>query len=278
MSYLEIKNIAKRFEDNKVVLKDFSFSLEKGETISLIGNSGSGKTTFLRILNFLLPMDSGSIVLEGKELCNGSPLSYQEKQKLNSNFGLVFQNMNLFPQYTALDNILLPLKSKLKKEAKEQAKEERRKWKLIYQERLSQEMTSLKELASTFLLTEKLNHYPNQLSGGEAQRVAILRALVLKPKILCFDEPTSALDPKLKQEVANTILHLKKVGTTMIVVTHEMELALAVSDKVIYLEKGSIIEEGDKSILLAPKSDKLKAFLSLRSTDDEFKEEKRRAL
>jgi ABC-type polar amino acid transport system ATPase subunit len=135
-------------------------------------------------------------------------------------------------------------------------------------------MTSLKELASTFLLTEKLNHYPNQLSGGEAQRVAILRALVLKPKILCFDEPTSALDPKLKQEVANTILHLKKVGTTMIVVTHEMELALAVSDKVIYLEKGSIIEEGDKSILLAPKSDKLKAFLSLRSTDDESKEEK----
>ena len=277
MSYLEIKNIAKRFEDNKVVLKDFSFSLEKGETISLIGNSGSGKTTFLRILNFLLPLDSGSIVLEGKELCNGSPLSYQEKQKLNSNFGLVFQNMNLFPQYTALDNILLPLKSKLKKQAKEQAKEERRKWKLIYQERLDQEMTSLKELASTFLLTEKLNHYPNQLSGGEAQRVAILRALVLKPKILCFDEPTSALDPKLKQEVANTILHLKKVGTTMIVVTHEMELALAVSDKVIYLEKGSIIEEGDKSILLAPKSDKLKAFLSLRSTDDESKEEKRRA-
>ncbi len=278
MSYLEIKNIAKRFEDNKVVLKDFSFSLEKGETISLIGNSGSGKTTFLRILNFLLPLDSGSIVLEGKELCNGSPLSYQEKQKLNSNFGLVFQNMNLFPQYTALDNILLPLKSKLKKQAKEQAKAERRKWKLIYQERLNQEMTSLKELASTFLLTEKLNHYPNQLSGGEAQRVAILRALVLKPKILCFDEPTSALDPKLKQEVANTILHLKKVGTTMIVVTHEMELALAVSDKVIYLEKGSIIEEGDKSILLAPKSDKLKAFLSLRSTDDESKEEKRRAL
>ena len=277
MSYLEIKNIAKRFEDNKVVLKDFSFSLEKGETISLIGNSGSGKTTFLRILNFLLPLDSGSIVLEGKELCNGSPLSYQEKQKLNSNFGLVFQNMNLFPQYTALDNILLPLKSKLKKQAKEQAKAERRKWKLIYQERLDQEMTSLKELASTFLLTEKLNHYPNQLSGGEAQRVAILRALVLKPKILCFDEPTSALDPKLKQEVANTILHLKKVGTTMIVVTHEMELALAVSDKVIYLEKGSIIEEGDKSILLAPKSDKLKAFLSLRSTDDESKEEKRRA-
>ena len=277
MSYLEIKNIAKRFEDNKVVLKDFSFSLEKGETISLIGNSGSGKTTFLRILNFLLPLDSGSIVLEGKELCNGSPLSYQEKQKLNSNFGLVFQNMNLFPQYTALDNILLPLKSKLKKQAKQQAKVERRKWKLIYQERLDQEMTSLKELASTFLLTEKLNHYPNQLSGGEAQRVAILRALVLKPKILCFDEPTSALDPKLKQEVANTILHLKKVGTTMIVVTHEMELALEVSDKVIYLEKGSIIEEGDKSILLAPKSDKLKAFLSLRSTDDESKEEKRRA-
>ena len=277
MSYLEIKNIAKRFEDNKVVLKDFSFSLEKGETISLIGNSGSGKTTFLRILNFLLPLDSGSIVLEGKELCNGAPLSYQEKQKLNSNFGLVFQNMNLFPQYTALDNILLPLKSKLKREAKEQAKEERRKWKLIYQERLDQEMTSLKELASTFLLTEKLNHYPNQLSGGEAQRVAILRALVLKPKILCFDEPTSALDPKLKQEVANTILHLKNVGTTMIVVTHEMELALEVSDKVIYLEKGSIIEEGDKSILLAPKSDKLKAFLSLRSTDDESKEEKRRA-
>ncbi|MBQ8142078.1 MAG: amino acid ABC transporter ATP-binding protein [Bacilli bacterium] len=277
MSYLEIKNIAKRFEDNKVVLKDFSFSLEKGETISLIGNSGSGKTTFLRILNFLLPMDSGSIVLEGKELCNGSSLSYQEKQKLNSNFGLVFQNMNLFPQYTALDNILLPLKSKLKKEAKEQAKEEKKKWKLIYQERLDQEMTSLKELASTFLLTEKLNHYPNQLSGGEAQRVAILRALVLKPKILCFDEPTSALDPKLKQEVANTILHLKKVGTTMIVVTHEMELALAVSDKVIYLEKGSIIEVGDKSILLTPKSDKLKAFLSLRSTDDESKEEKRRA-
>ena len=274
MSYLEIKNIAKRFEDNKVVLKDFSFSLEKGETISLIGNSGSGKTTFLRILNFLLPMDSGSIVLEGKELCNGSPLSYQEKQKLNSNFGLVFQNMNLFPQYTALDNILLPLKSKLKKEAKEQAKAKGKKWKLIYQERFNQEMTSLKELASTFLLTEKLNHYPNQLSGGEAQRVAILRALVLKPKILCFDEPTSALDPKLKQEVANTILHLKKVGTTMIVVTHEMELALAVSDKVIYLEKGSIIEEGDKSILLTPKSDKLKAFLSLRSTDDESKEEK----
>lgn len=266
MSYLEIKNLTKSF-DNKTVLNSFSCSLEQGETLCLIGDSGSGKTTFLRLLTYLEEKDKGSIILNNKEIQGNKKLTKQEKRNNSLNFGLIFQSYNLFPQYTALDNVILPLKVKLKKEIKTEniSFNER---KIKYNNLLNEKLSEIDELFDSMNISEKKNSYPFQLSGGEAQRVAIIRALILDPKIICFDEPTSALDPRLKKEVANTILQLKKQGRTIIVVTHEMELAYSISDKVIFLEKGNIIEQGSKDILVNPKSDELKYFLSINTSEE----------
>ena len=245
MSVLEVKGIKKSFGKTEV-LKGIDFSLEKGEVLSIIGSSGSGKTTLLRCLNFLETADSGTISVDGKTIFdaqNTHKLTDSEIRENRLHFGLVFQSFNLFPQYSVLKNITLAptlLNMATPEEAEEKAK------KLI--ERVG--------------LTEKTNNYPCQLSGGQQQRVAIARALALEPDILCFDEPTSALDPELTGEVLRVIRDLKSADSTMIVVTHEMEFARSVSDKVIFMADGIIEEFGTpEEVFGNPQSPKTRSFL-----------------
>ena len=241
MSVLEVKNIKKRFGKTEV-LKDISFSLEQGQVLAIIGSSGSGKTTLLRCLNFLETPDQGQIIVGGQELAYryASDATIRENRL---NFGLVFQNFNLFPQYTALENVMLAPQL-LQRGSKQQIE------------------ANARELLAQVNLSEKLASYPWQLSGGQQQRVAIARALAMKPQVLCFDEPTSALDPELTGEVLRVIRDLKKENTTMIVVTHEMEFAKSVADVVIYMADGVIEEMGTpQEVFENPSGEKLKAFL-----------------
>ena len=239
MAVLEVKNLKKNFGSTDV-LKGVSFSLEKGQVVTIIGSSGSGKTTLLRCLNFLETPDTGEILVGGKVLTSGNE---EEIRQNRLHFGLVFQNFNLFPQYTALENITLA-PTLLKKGNAEEIRQ--------------QAMTLLERVG----LSQKANFYPYQLSGGQQQRVAIARALALNPEVLCFDEPTSALDPELTGEVLRVIRSLKDRGNTMIVVTHEMEFAKSVSDVVIYMADGVIEEMGTpEAIFDDPRSEKLRAFL-----------------
>ena len=239
MSVLEVNNIKKGFGSTDV-LKGVSFSLEKGQVLTIIGSSGSGKTTLLRCLNFLETPDEGEILVGGKVLTTGND---DEIRQNRLHFGLVFQNFNLFPQYTVLENITLA-PTLLKKGSADQIK---------------QNSLNLLEQVG---LSQKANAYPYQLSGGQQQRVAIARALALNPEVLCFDEPTSALDPELTGEVLRVIRQLKDRGNTMIVVTHEMEFAKSVSDVVIYMADGVIEEAGTpEEIFDNPRSEKLRAFL-----------------
>lgn len=283
MALLEVRNIKKKFGENEI-LKGISFDLEKGEVLSIIGSSGSGKTTLLRCLNFLEIADEGTIkvadelIFEGK---NEKKYKDDELRKKRLNFGLVFQSFNLFPQYTASQNVALALKlqnkenvkkykAKLKEELKSVAKENIKAIKKANAEKVKaykDELDkSVDEVVNNLLeqvgLSERKGFYPHQLSGGQQQRVAIARALALNPKILCFDEPTSALDPELTGEVLKVIKGLKTSGRTMIVVTHEMEFAKNVSDKVMFMADG-IIEEMDSpnEIFNNPKSEKLQNFL-----------------
>ena len=239
MSVLQVNNIKKGFGSTDV-LKGVSFSLEKGQVVTIIGSSGSGKTTLLRCLNFLETPDEGEILVNGKVLTTGND---DEIRQNRLHFGLVFQNFNLFPQYTVLENITLA-PTLLKKGSVDQIK---------------QNSLNLLEQVG---LSQKANAYPYQLSGGQQQRVAIARALALNPEVLCFDEPTSALDPELTGEVLRVIRNLKDRGNTMIVVTHEMEFAKSVSDVVIYMADGVIEEMGTpEEIFDRPRSEKLRAFL-----------------
>lgn len=246
MPVLEVKNIKKSFGKTEV-LKGIGFSLEKGEVLSIIGSSGSGKTTLLRCLNFLETADEGLISVNGKIIFDATADKKLTEAEIGENrlhFGLVFQSFNLFPQYNVLENITLA-PTLLKRGTPEQIKEEA----LALIDRVG--------------LSEKIESYPCQLSGGQQQRVAIARALALKPDILCFDEPTSALDPELTGEVLKVIRDLKSSDSTMIVVTHEMEFAHSVSDKVIFMADGVIEEMGTpEEVFGNPKSAKTKSFLS----------------
>ena len=246
MSVLEINSIKKSFGKTEV-LKGISFSLNKGEVLSIIGSSGSGKTTLLRCLNFLEFADSGTISVNGETIFDGESakkLTDSEIRKNRLHFGLVFQSFNLFPQYNVLKNVMLA-PTLLKRGTPEEIE------------------TKALALIARVGLTEKIANYPCELSGGQQQRVAIARALALEPDILCFDEPTSALDPELTGEVLKVIKGLKNTDSTMIVVTHEMEFAKNVSDKVLFMSDGVIEEYGTPDEVFGnPKSEKTKSFLN----------------
>ena len=238
MAILEVEHICKSF-DNTEVLKDISFSLEKGQVVSIIGSSGSGKTTLLRCLNFLEQPDKGILRVNGETLFDAAdPSTRQESQirRKRLHFGLVFQSFNLFPQYTALENVMLARELLAKGEPD---------YKTRKKEIFAEIKTQAKALLDQMGLSDRMDNYPHQLSGGQCQRVAIARALALHPDILCFDEPTSALDPELTGEVLKVIKELADKNTTMIIVTHEMAFARDVADQVIFMDDGYILEQGD---------------------------------
>ncbi len=246
MAVLEVKNIHKRFGDAEV-LKGIDFELEKGEVLSIIGSSGSGKTTLLRCINFLEFAEKGTITVNGETIYNGETDKNIKEKELRSkrlHFGLVFQSFNLFPQYSVMQNLTLAPSLD----------------KMGTKEELDKKARALLERIN---LTDKADYYPCQLSGGQQQRVAIARALMMEPDILCFDEPTSALDPELTGEVLKVIKNLKDTGSTMIVVTHEMEFAKNVSDKILFMADGVVEEAGTPAeVFENPQSEKTKSFLA----------------
>ena len=256
MAVLTVEGIQKSFSGVDV-LRDISFSLEKGEALAIIGSSGSGKTTLLRCLNFLETPDKGVIRVGDQVIFNAEDprsRSEQEIRQQRLHFGLVFQSFNLFPQYTVLENVTLAGRLL----AKERPDFKSRKA-AIYREIEE----NGKALLDSVGLLAKLNAYPHQLSGGQQQRVAIARALALRPDILCFDEPTSALDPELTGEVLKVIRGLAEQKTTMIIVTHEMAFARDVADQVIFMDGGVIVEQGDaRQVIENPQQERTRQFLS----------------
>jgi len=255
MAILEVNNLRKSFGELRV-LKDISFSMEQGETLSVIGPSGGGKTTLLRCLNFLETPTAGLIRVNGETLFDSADqrtLSESEIRRNRLHFGLVFQNFNLFPQYTALENVSLAPKLQAK---------ERADYKANRKEINEQIDAHCIELLQRVGLGDKLGNYPHQLSGGQQQRVAIARALALTPEVLFFDEPTSALDPELTGEVLNVIKQLASEKMTMVIVTHEMSFAQAVSDKVLFIDGGIIAEQGSPDkVFNDPSNERMKQFL-----------------
>lgn len=249
MNYLEVSHLKKSFDDVDV-LHDISFSVKNGEVISIIGPSGSGKSTLLRCCTFLETITGGNISYMGKIAVdtgeNGKPI-YAKKsdfKEILKYFGLVFQNFNLFPHYTVLKNIMEPQRRILKK-SKEEAEK------------------TARELLDKVGLSTKASAYPCELSGGQQQRVAIVRALAMSPKILFFDEPTSALDPELTGEILEVIRLLAEDHMTMVIVTHEMSFAKAISDRVIFMADGYIVEEGTPSAVFDnPKQERTRQFLA----------------
>lgn len=246
MALLKVENLRKKFGKTQV-LKGIDFELEKGEVLSIIGSSGSGKTTLLRCINFLEFAEEGTIKINDKVIYDGvkdKNIKEKDLRDKRLHFGLVFQSFNLFPQYNVLQNVCLApqlLNIGTKEEIEKKAL----------------------EIIERVGLSNKTMNYPCELSGGQQQRVAIARALILNPDILCFDEPTSALDPELTGEVLKVIKGLKNSDSTMIVVTHEMEFAKNVSDKIIFMADGVVEEIGTpEQIFENPQSEKTKAFLS----------------
>lgn len=246
MALLEVKEIEKSFGKTNV-LKGIDFELEKGKVLSIIGSSGSGKTTLLRCINFLEFADKGTITVNGETIYDGErdrKISEGELKRRRMHFGLVFQDFNLFPQYSVLRNLTLA-PSLLKMGTQEELE------------------NNANQIIKRVGLEDKIDFYPCQLSGGQKQRVAIARALMLNPDILCFDEPTSALDPELTGEVLKVIKSLKDEGSTMIVVTHEMEFAKNVSDSIMFMADGVVEEFGTpEQIYNNPQSEKTRAFLA----------------
>lgn len=262
MSLLNVENIRKSYGKTEV-LKDISFSLKKGEVLAIIGSSGSGKTTLLRCLNFLETPGNGKISVNDKVLFDSndsSAKSDSEIRKKRLHFGLVFQSFNLFPQYTVIENIMLAPKLAAKEQIKQTGEYMGAK---SYKEAHEIIKNNAKSLLERVGLSEKSEAYPCNLSGGQQQRVAIARALALNPDVLCFDEPTSALDPELTGEVLNVIRSLKTSDSTMIVVTHEIEFARDVADKIIFMADGVIAEEGTpEQVINNPQNPRTQAFLS----------------
>ncbi len=246
MNVLEINHLKKEF-DGLTVLQDISLSVREGEVVSVIGPSGSGKSTLLRCATMLEHMDGGELIYMGEKAAweERDNCVYASKEKLKHvrrHFGLVFQNFNLFPHYTVLKNIMdapVSVDKVPREEARQQA------------------MDLLAQLG----LSDKADAYPYQLSGGQQQRVSIARALALKPKILFFDEPTSALDPELTGEVLKVIRQLAKDHMTMIIVTHEMQFARELSDRIIFMEDGVIRQQGTPDELFMAPDARVKEFI-----------------
>ena len=245
---IEMNNIKKQF-DGLVVLKDISFGVDSGEVVSVIGPSGSGKSTLLRCATFLETIDGGEILYMGEHAAktdengNVSYVGAQDLRRFRNYCGLVFQQFNLFPHYSVLKN-LTDAPIKVQKRSKDEAE------------------ASAMELLAKMGIADKANAYPFQLSGGQQQRVAIARALAMKPEILFFDEPTSALDPELTGEVLKVIRQLAEEKMTMVVVTHEMPFAKAVSNRVLFMDGGVIVEQGDpREVFDNPREERTKQFL-----------------
>lgn len=236
---LTINNVVKRFDDT-TILDGISFSVKKSEVIVIVGPSGCGKSTLLRCINALEPIQEGSITLDGDVIERNSKTLPLLRQRI----GMVFQSYDLFPHLTVLDNILLA-PCKVQKRDKEDVK---------------QEAMSLLERVG---LKEKAKSYPRELSGGQKQRVAIVRALCMHPEILLFDEVTAALDPEMVREVLDVMLNLAKQGRTMLIVTHEMQFARAIADRIIFLDNGKIVEEATPDEFFDnPKTERAKQFLN----------------
>lgn len=273
MSYFSIEGLTKNFGELGV-LRGISIGLQKGEVLSIIGSSGSGKTTLLRCINFLETPSSGRITLDGEVMYSDEEtkrIPEKELRRRRMNFGLVFQSFNLFPQYNVLDNVKLAPTLFLKEKLKELKKTGTKKAEIddFYREELAKIDSDAKRLIEKVGLTEKINAYPCELSGGQCQRVAIARALVLSPKILCFDEPTSALDPMLTGEVLKVIKSLRDEGRTMIIVTHEMDFAKNVSDKIAFMSEGVVAEYGTPDeVFNNSSSEELRRFLAAEKQEE----------
>ena len=257
MPILEVQKLRKSFDKNTPVLRGIDFSLEKGESAAIIGSSGSGKTTLLRCLNFLTAPDGGRILVNGETLFDAADPSARRESEIRRkrlHFGLVFQNFNLFPQYTTLQNVMLA--SELLAKERPGYRQNRR--------AVNEEIRCRAEVLLTQVgLREKMSLYPHQLSGGQQQRVAIARALALDPDVLCFDEPTSALDPELTGEVLRVIRGLADRRMTMVIVTHEMAFARDVADRVIFMDGGVIVEQGPaRDVIERPQEERTRQFLS----------------
>ena len=252
MSYFVVKSLKKSY-GKSLILKDISFDIDKGQVLSIIGRSGCGKTTLLRSLNCLETIDSGEVYLEDELLLsNEFPKKENDIIKKRIHYGLVFQSFNLFPQYTVFQNIELPLKLMEEKRKKDNLPS-------LLNRPIEEEIMDLLDKVG---LQDKRDFYPSQLSGGQCQRIAIARAMALKPDILCFDEPTSALDPELTGEVLKVILELKeKFHLTMIIVTHEMAFARKISDKVMFMDNGEIVDYGSPEDVFNSNNERTKMFL-----------------
>lgn len=252
MNYLEINHLKKVFDGELEVLKDISLTVKKGEVVSIIGPSGSGKSTLLRCATMLENMDGGELKYLGDTAVSEKDgkcvyASKNDLKKIKKHFGLVFQNFNLFPHYTVLKNIIdapVSVDKVPKKEAIERAE----------------------KLLAQLGLSDKRDAYPYQLSGGQQQRVSIARALALNPEILFFDEPTSALDPELTAEVLKVIKELAKEKMTMIIVTHEMQFAKEVSDRIIFMEQGEIQANGTPEEIFASDNARVREFIGKLAT------------
>ena len=242
---VEVKNLKKQYGDN-IILKDINLYINKGEVISLIGPSGSGKSTILRCITDLESITSGEILIEGNNLADKN-VDKKIKKEMLLKTGMVFQTFNLFPHLSVRNNIVKTLK-------------------LVKKIDTSEAEVITKKMLDLVGLSDKMNSFPNELSGGQKQRVAIARALALQPDILLFDEPTSALDPELVKEVLDIIRKLKEQKITMLIVSHEMNFVREISDRVVVMEKGKILETGNsKQIFENPSSQRVKEFLSTNS-------------